>query len=340
MVFVLLITQSCRQSPAERPVDKVYLRYTIVKEGEVWNRVRAAGRLSSKVESKLSFKTGGVIEKIFVGDGESVAKDQILGRLALSEIESRFRQAELALNKSRRDFQRAKNLYRDSVVTLEQLQNATTAMDLAESNLEIARFNMKYSSIRAPSKGKILKKLAETNEIVAPGQPVFLFASTESEWVLRANITDRDIVQLNLDDSAMVQFDAFPRIDFPAYVSELGEMADPYTGTFEVELKLSKYPDKLINGLIGTTHIYPENSTIIPLIPHEALLSADGMEGWVYVLVNGTPVKRKVSIQAILDEGLSIRSGIAKGDTLIVEGGPYIRDNCELILTDEVSENH
>jgi len=49
------------------------------------------------------------------------------------------------------------NLYQDSVATLEQKQDAETGLTVARSNLEIAEYNLKHSSILAHPTGKFLK---------------------------------------------------------------------------------------------------------------------------------------------------------------------------------------
>lgn len=88
---------------------------------------------------------------------------------------------------------------------------------MARSRYDIAKFNLKYSEIRVPSRGKILKKISGENEIVGAGHPVFLFGSTESERIIRSNLAGRDIVRVGMGDSASASFDAWPGMDFAAH---------------------------------------------------------------------------------------------------------------------------
>ncbi|MCB0581777.1 MAG: biotin/lipoyl-binding protein, partial [Phaeodactylibacter sp.] len=169
----------------------------VVQHREV---IFASGKLSLEQEARLSFKTGGIIKRIFVDEGQSVRQGQVLAELALEEISAQTQQArlgqqqaeinvenaKLALRLAERDYQNASGLYQDSVATLEQLQNAEVQLDNARNQLEAARkgmamqgeqvevasFNLRYSKITAPSNGTILKKLAESNELVGPGTPV------------------------------------------------------------------------------------------------------------------------------------------------------------------------
>ncbi len=322
----LLVLAGCLDSgPKDTAEPAVVVKTTKVIDRAVVFRIRTAGKLASKSESKLSFKTGGIIQKIMVDEGQSVRKDQLLAQLNLEEINSRVSQAELAMNKSERDYERAGNLYRDSVVTLEQFENAGTALEVARSNANIANFNLQYSTIRAPANGKILKRIAESNEIIAPGHPVFLFASTGSDWVVRVNLTDRDIVRVGMRDSAHVRFDAYPGEIFSGLISEIGTSADPYTGTYEVEIQISRRPEKLVSGFIAKVDIFPESLEKYMVIPVESLIDGAGMTGYVMVLVDQQPQRRKIQIHAVNDHGIVVQEGLSPGDELIIEGAQYIK---------------
>jgi RND family efflux transporter MFP subunit len=321
----LILLAACGDNgPREVPRPAVAIQTIRVTDTVIVFSVRTAGKLASKSESKLSFKTGGIIQNIMVDEGQSVRKDQLLAQLNLEEIQSQVRQAELALSKAERDYVRAGNLYRDSVATLEQYENAGTALEVARSNANIAKFNLQYSTIHAPANGKILKRIAESNEIIAPGHPVFLFASTGSNWVVRANLTDRDIVRVSMSDSAHVWFDAYPGEFFTGVISEVGTSADPYTGTYEIEVQMTKRPKALVSGFIAKVEIYPQALGRQIVIPVEALVDGTGLTGYVMVLREGNPERRKIRIQAVTDQGIVVREGLSPGEELITEGAQYI----------------
>jgi len=289
--------------------------------------VHTSGRLASKAEIKLSFKTGGIISKILVEEGQQVSEGQVLAQLNLSEIQAKVSQAELALEKAGRDHQRVENLYNDSVTTLEQLQNVTTALEIARSNVQVARFNLKYSTITAPANGKILMRLSEANEMTGPGHPVFLFASTDKDWVVKTSITDKDIVRLNYDDSASVKFDAFPDTVFTALLIEKGTAADPYTGTYEVELKVDlDNNDKFSSGFIATVDIYSQYREKYFVVPVNALIEGYGSTGTVYITGSDSTFKKtEVRIRQINKDNMYISDGLSEGMEVITEGSAYLR---------------
>src|ERR1700759_1508126 len=98
-------------------------------------KIPVSGQFTTDDEVMLSFKTTGIISKIFVKEGDAIKKGQLLATLNLTETDANLQQVQLAYDKAGRDLQRLNNLYNDSVATLEQGQNAKTTRDLIAQQL-------------------------------------------------------------------------------------------------------------------------------------------------------------------------------------------------------------
>jgi membrane fusion protein, multidrug efflux system len=326
-IIGLILLSACTNQQQESKTEKIHPVTIAVVEKQTWRKpIHASGVLSSKTEIKLSFKTGGIIESVNVSEGQFVRKNTRLASLNLSEIKAQVMKATLAKQKAERDFARVENLYKDSVATLEHLQDATTALEVAKATLDIALFNESHSIIEAPSNGKILMKLAEVHEIVAAGQPVLLFGSTDDDWVVKVHITDTEIIHLELGDKATIHFDAYPDVAFPAIVSETGKIADPYTGTYEVELTLKPGTYKLASGFIASADIYPDDLETGFIIPVDALTEANNRNGYLFVVEADSTVSRKMVQIAHIDQQLSISGGLKEGDLVVVDGAQYLKN--------------
>lgn len=327
LLLMTVFLTSCRQKQPETSINEpLIVKLSEVKSSPLQEKIRAAGILSSKTQSNLSFLTGGMIRKINIMAGSHVRNGQVLAELDLTEIDSRVKQARLARDKAKRDLERVIALHADSVATLENLQNAQTAFDLASADLNIAEFNLEYSKITAPGNGRILKKLKEVNEITAAGHPVFVFASTEADWVLKISLADRDIVKVNLNDSALIRFDAYPGKEFTAIVSEISGAANLLSGTYDLELKLIDLPERLVTGLIGSATLFT-GEKFFPLIPFVSLAEASELNAFIYVVQNDTAIRRKIRVHAITDKGVYVESGLTAGELIVTEGASYLKDN-------------
>lgn len=318
---------------AEQGVDhgRKLVRVTTIQPLENPLPVLATGKVSSKKEILLSFKTGGIVKRLFVEEADRVERGQLLAQLNLSEINAQVISAKNAFEKSQRDLERATNLYRDTVGTLEQKQNAQTAKEVARANLDIANFNLEYSKIKAPISGTIFTRLVEVGELVRPGQPIYKVGSSGSNGskILRLGIADKEIDLFKIGDSARVRFDAFPQQKYLAKVSEIGQSSNPRTGLFEVEITLNGPYPELKNGLIGDIEIFPSNRPKSLKIPMNALVEGVDNEAVIYYSTDGETAERTVvQIDAFSGDFFTVSQvNIPENAMIITEGAPYLQNN-------------
>jgi multidrug efflux system membrane fusion protein len=329
-----LVACTLEKADQDKELAIVVKKAPVIKE-TVSASVFTSGILVSDNETRLAFKVGGIVNSIAVQEGQSVEKDQTLAALNLSEIKAQVALARNQYEKAMRDLNRVENLYRDSVATLEQKQNAKTAADVAHSNLQIAEFNLMHAVIRAPARGIILKKFVETNELVSPGQPVFVFGSSGKHWRVKVGIPEKDFIKLSLNDSAYVSFDAYPGVQFPARIVELAGAADPYTGTFEAEIQLDQSAYRLISGFIARVKILTSRKHSYHIIPLDALFEADGTQASVFYLEeNGAIAKKRwVELGPILGTKVAIRAGLEDIKEVITAGNAYLYEGASVTVT-------
>lgn len=327
-----LLMQGCghRQSEAKNNTtkDNTIKVKTVLASTETDNEpIEASGIVVSETEARLSFKTGGIISKIYAEEGQYVTQGQLLATLNLTEIKAQVAQAQEAFQKAERDLKRAQNLYKDSVATLEQVQNATTGYNVARQNLEIARFNLGYSEIRASTNGKIVRKLMNENELTAPGTPVFFMNATgAADWKLKVAVADKDWARLKTGNTATARLDAFPDDIFPATVSLLAQGADPASGLYDVELKLKPSTKNLAAGLFATAKITPSSGTPLIALPMDALIEGNGASAFVFVPDNGKAHKIQVKVATIKGAKVLIKEGLTNSQPVITGGSAYLSE--------------
>jgi RND family efflux transporter MFP subunit len=291
--------------------------------------VTASGTLSTESQARLSFKTGGVIERILVKEGERVHRGQLLATLKSTEISAQVNQVRLQVEKAKRDFNRVQNLYRDSVATLEQMQNARTGMQIAEQALQQAEFNEQYSKIYAPQDGFVVKKMKTEGELAEPGGPVLFIGavSGSSKWILAAGLSDREWAQVKLGDPAEVTVEAFADKTFPATISKRALAADPVSGSFQIELEVNFGALQPAIGMFGKTRIKTGKETKSFSIPYESLLEANGNKGYVFASKDGRTVEKvQVSVGRIGDKAVEIDGGLENYTYVVTSGSPYLTD--------------
>lgn len=333
LVVTALVIQSCTDgkgagTPIPRASDPVPVKVIELSKAGSASLINSSGQLTTEDETVLAFKTGGVIRSVLVKEGDQVRKGQLLATLDLTEINSSVAQAKLGAEKAQRDYDRARNLYRDSVATLEQLQNAETALALAGKQLEAASFNQTFSEIHAPASGFVLKKFVNAGQVVSTGDPILQTnAAVDGNWILKVSVSDRQWTIIKLNDDATVTLDAFSKKPFKARVTRKSEVSDPATGSYAIELTLTDPKEKLATGMFGSVVMESGDTVTSWNVPFEAVLDANDDNGFVFVTSDNKVAERvPVIIESFDGKSVHIRGGLENYKTLIISGSAYLTD--------------
>ena len=298
--------------------------------------ITATGTVGAKDEFPLAFKIGGVVSRVIVDEGARVRAGQVLAELDLREIDATAAKARAAAEKSRRDAVRTERLYRDSVASLSQWQDAQTARDAAEADHRVARVNREYAVIVAPTDGIVLRRFTSAGAQIATGTPVFQFASASRGSVLRAGIADRDAVRVQVGDAATATFDAYPGREYRGRVRQVAAAADARTGTYTIEVTLED-AGSMPSGLIGRLQIAARgvrgtfSGSDVVAVPAEALVEGAGDRGVVFTLdaTGQTALKRSVTLLGVNGEFVLVR-GLTGVTRVITSGAAWLTDSARV----------
>lgn len=326
--FLMLACQGNDASSSEnrkRPKPTISVRTAPVQTKALDLSIEAMGQITSTAQAKPAFKIGGVVTKMYVDKGDAVKVGQLLARLDLTEIAAQVLQAKESVKKSKRDLERAENLYADSVATLENVQDAQTGLAVASEQLRIAEFNQNYAEIRSPIRGKVLEKLTNVGEIVGPGMPAYvILGNTKKDWVVRVGLSDRDWARVHKGDRAVVRFDAYPGKAFEARVSKLADTGNPGSGTFDVEMVFINPMPRLAAGLLATVSIHPRAVNDLVVIPLDALVETNRTEGNVFTIKDNKAQLRPIKIAFLHNDQVVVSSGLEEVDFVVTDGAPYL----------------
>jgi multidrug efflux system membrane fusion protein len=357
-------------APAASPpaVAAVPVRIAPVLREQLARPVHAAGRVGYAAETRLSFKVGGVVARILVDDGARVRRGQLLARLDPREIDAQLSSAESARVKAERDLERARALRREDAVPGEVLENATTAAEVARANADAARFNRRFSEIRAPGDGVVLARLVETGEVVGPGTPILMVGAGDDKGrperptggeslaagrsaeprrnraigrvgaarVVRIGVADRDVVRLAVGDAAELRLDALPGQILKGAVDEIAPAATPTTGAFEVTVRIDgAAATSLASGVVARVVVTPRAAEPVTTVPLSALVDADGARGRVFAV--GADRKRvtprAVDIAFLAGERVAIAGGLDGVAQVVSEGAAYLDEHSVIAVT-------
>ena len=258
--------------------------------------VSATGRIFPEIEVKISSEVAGEIIELPVVEGQRVEKGDLLVKVDPDRYETQLRQRKVLINtaearsleakaqrlQAQQDLGRVEELFTKGFASEKELEDARTLLEIrkvqedsalleierAKSSWEEAVEVLSKTVTFAPMDGTVTKLDSELGErVVGTGQ----FAGTEilrvadlSNMEVRIEVSETDIVHVQVKDKATVEVDAMPDEEFEGRVTEISSSAanvrqnnDQLT-TFEVRIRLDKPSPKLRPGMTATADIETE----------------------------------------------------------------------------------
>ncbi len=185
--------------------------------------------------------------------------------------------------------------------------------------------------LRAPLAGTVLSRRAAIGMAVDPStsEPLIEIGDPDALGV-SADVFDRDAALVRVGANALV---TFPSLDHPlsGTVAYVAPVVSSGLRTIEVRIELTETSDRLRQGLFGRASITLVDAGIV--LPSGAVLIRDGDRTVVYVEREpGTFAARDVEVGPSVDGHVYVASGIAAGETVVVEGALLLDGSADQLL--------
>jgi membrane fusion protein (multidrug efflux system) len=141
-----------------------------------------------------------------------LAKTEAL--LALRQAQERQARAGLASRESELEAQRRQR----GVLDAQELQ-LKADLRAKEEAVKVARTNLEYTRIVAPTDGVVGERKVRVGQLVSPGAQVI--SLVESEVWVQANYKETQLTNINKGDSAVITVDTFPGLSLKGHVEEI-----------------------------------------------------------------------------------------------------------------------
>ncbi|MBC2838799.1 efflux RND transporter periplasmic adaptor subunit [Robiginitalea sp. SC105] len=154
------------------------------------NKVVATGKVIPKEEVDIKPQISGIIEKIYLEEGARVNAGDLIAVIkvvpneqALNQAQGRVRNAEIALNNTKIEYDRNKTLFDRGVISSQQFNDLQLQYDQAKQELENARAD--YQIIRRGSAGG--SSSANTNIRATVAGTILEIPVEEGDQVIQSN---------------------------------------------------------------------------------------------------------------------------------------------------------
>jgi len=294
-------------------------------------------------------QVAGYITGIFFKDGQHIEKGQKLYEIDQQQYQAAYQQSIANLNvakaneaKAQQDADRYTELAKQDAIAkqtldhaIADLQAAKMQVQAAQSNVSSVQTNLKYSIIYAPFSGTIGISQVKPGTSVSPGQTLLNSISTDDPMAVDFALDQSQIARFtpmlkmkaNEKDSTFTlvlpgQF-VYPQV---GHLSLIDRSVDPQTGTIKARLIFPNPQQMLRAGLTCNVKVKNNISEKGLLIPFKAVVEQLG-EYFVYVVNGNKATQHKISLGARINDKIVVKTGLQKGDNVVIEGVQKLRDS-------------
>ena len=324
--------------------------YTVVADaGSLPGVVNATGELEAEKRVNVSPKRQGVIDALYVEEGDLVVKGQPLALMdsgdlqdRLSELNANLRSTQAQLSRSRSELERNQSLYRQRAISLSDFNTVRSTFLVDQSAVEAARQRLKARKVekqelivRAPFSGVISQRYADPGSFVTPTTTASATAGATSSSIVElaqglevvAKVPESDIGRIRLGQGASVRVDAFPDRSFPSRVKRITPRAIKVNNvtSFDVVLRLLEPPGALRIGMTADVGFQTGQIQAKTLIPTVAVVTEDGRPGVLLVGEGNQPKFQPVELGISSGKSTQILSGLTSGTRVFIYLPPWAK---------------
>ena len=252
--------------------------------------ISATGTLEPVDQVEVGTQVSGDISKIYVDFNTKVKKGQVIAELDKSKLRATLTQAEIAYKSAQADYNYKESTYNRvkklseshsaSAVELEtaeyNMNSAKLAVERSENEVNQAKLNLSYATIKSPISGVVLKRAVEVGQTVAASMStptLFVIAKDLSQMKVMADVDEADIGQVKAGQRVEFTVDAYQDEKFSGTVQEvrLSPTTTSNVVTYTVVISAENPDQKLLPGMTATCTIVTQEVKDALSIPVKAL---------------------------------------------------------------------
>lgn len=278
---------------------------------------------------ELRAQERGYLDKIYVDEGQSVKKGQLLFQIMPKVYEAELQKAEAEVKFAEIERQNTKSLSDRNIVAPNELAMARAKLDKANAEVALAKVHLQFTEIRAPFDGIIDRFKVRVGSLLGEGDLLTTLSDNSKMWVY-FNVPEAEYLEYKSRNDAMPKVSLLMAnhqvFDFPGVVETIEADFDNETGNIPFRATFPNPKGLLRHGETGSILVNRTLKDAI-LIPQKATFEVLDKK-YVFVVDKDNRVKtREISISAELEDLYVVQAGLSDNERILLEGLRKVKEN-------------
>jgi len=351
--IALLLLFSCGDKAKRRkeniktvPVYKVIQKDTLVSN-------RFVADIQAKNNVEIHARVAGLLEKVFVREGQKVKKGQPLFKIGDAELQIQFLKADAVYKNmlaekhiAAVELEQAQTLFDKKVIADKEVELAKARHDAANAKLAHAAAEKKaisqqlsFTNINAPFDGTVDRLPYKEGSLVNNGALLTNISQLEDVYAY-FSIPENIYFQMMKEKSLSGKPDIQLILPGGMVYAQKGELRtadgdiDRQTGSIQYKAKFSNPNGFIKHGTSGKLIISEPRKDVL-LIPQKAVFSIQDKQFVFLLTKNGTVKMTNVSLAGTLDGIYIISKGLKRDDVIVQEGTQSLKDGDKVNIKED-----
>ena len=345
---VVVFAAACSDKAANKTVTRPppLVSVSKVEARDVPVEVRAPVDLRPLIQADVGSKTLGYLDAVLVDRGDRVTRGQLLALVRPSDLpdqlaaaRSTLAQAQSSTALARTNYDRAKQLAPEAVVSQQELQQAQSQFATAEAAQQTAQSQIAALAVRlgetriaSPLTGVVVQRRLDPGSLVGPpgGGAIITVARVDTLRVF-ITVNEHELAGVRVGKDAHVEVDALPGRRFSGKVVRLAPTLDPGTRTLDAEVQLDNRAGELYPGMYGRGAIVVETHPQMAVVPVGAVVLSN-REAFAFVVEHGGDVVHRRALTLGVDGGdwFEVKTGLKAGEEVVVAGSEALSEGMKV----------
>lgn len=332
-LIIGMLQKQAMRMPKEVVVDNPHMEQVNVS-------AESTGRVEAQYSIDVIARVSGFLLKKYFKEGDFVKKGQLLFQIDPREYQLSVNNSRAAVNQyqalytnAQQEWHRANALVKEDLISRSDVDSSLAArnqnkalLDSANQQLELAKVNLSYTSIRSPIDGRIGKvNITEGNYVTATSGSLVNVASVSPVYVSFSLKGDDFVKLLKASDEfkdveVKVQFGDGSWYDKVGTVNFVDNKIDKDSGSVQMRATFNNEKGWLVPGAYMKVKLTAPKTVEFMTVP-QACAKGDAMSGYyVWAVQDNKAVRKDIKVSDDINNNWIVEDGLKKSDVIVVSG--------------------
>lgn len=301
--------------------------------------VEVAGDVAPSFQLDVKSEVSAKVKAIHVEAGDTVKSGDLLVEIddsdlltekqsVLTEIDG----AKLEMEKDRRNYERAKELFEAKLISREQFDNLTSEFDISQNNLlraqrklAITEDKLRKTKVTSPIDGTVLTLPVIEGQVVIAAASVnsgttLMTVANLDKLLVQTHVNQVDVARLKVEQPVKLKVESLKDVVMNGKISFIAPIATVKTNVkgFDIEATIENPNARLRPGMTVNLTIPIAKADDAVSVPISAVFRGEGNKKVVYVRNGNAAEKREVRIGVTNFDFAEIKEGVQEGETIML----------------------